>query len=137
MLLWLGCVEEVETRHVRGAVEHMYRGIRRPWATLDDMEEMPSGLRNQLFSDIAAVAIDDIRRAAVSGEVEARADSHASWTRLRLDEQGWAELYGVLEHALRRALEIQDQSVARLEAASGDAETSAMLSIFFYEPPSH
>ena len=133
-LLRLGCIEEVETRHVRGAIEHLYRAIRRPWATLDDIRQLPANAKYKWFSDIAAVAFEDIR-AAVELEVLDRPDTHASWTRLRLDEQGWTEAYDVLKDALNRCLEIHEESVGRLEHDPTSRELRSMMSIFFYESP--
>ncbi|HEU4657838.1 MAG TPA: winged helix-turn-helix domain-containing protein [Capillimicrobium sp.] len=133
-LLRLGCIEKVETRHVRGAVEHLYRAVRRVVITLEEMHDMPLNARYSRFSDIAATAFEDIREAILGDFLSERPDMHASWTRLRLDEEGWKELYDVLLNALNRALEIQDESVSRIEAGElGGRELRSMLSIFHYE----
>jgi DNA-binding transcriptional ArsR family regulator len=137
-LLRLGAVEEVEARHVRGAIEHLYRAIRRPWATLDDAARLPANMRQQWFEDVAAMAFEDIRWAARSELFGDRPDQHASATRLRLDERGWREVYDVLDRALRRCVEIHEESVGRLEGGAAVArEMPAMLSIFFYDSPPH
>lgn len=134
-LLKLQCIEEVETRHVRGAIEHRYRAIRRPWATLDDFKEMPASARYQWFSDVAAVAIEDMHWVVQTDHLE-REDVHASWTRLRLDDQGWREVYDVLAQALKRCVEIHEESSKRFESGESEArEQRAMLSMFFYESP--
>lgn len=43
-LLDLGCIEEVETRPVRGALEHLYRAVRRP-LTYTDLRLDETGFR--------------------------------------------------------------------------------------------
>jgi DNA-binding transcriptional ArsR family regulator len=135
-LLRLGCIEEVENRHVRGAIEHLYRAKRRPWLTLDQLERMPSNTRHQWITDIAAEVFEDLRGVLRSDTFGERSDVHASWTRLRLDERGWKEVYDVLEQALTRCVEIHDECVARFERGEAEGrEQRAMMSLFFYESP--
>lgn len=132
----LGCVEEVETRHVRGAIEHLYRAVRRPWARFEQVKEMPTNARQQWFADIAAMAFADARWAVEADVLGERADNHASWTRLRLDPEGWQQVYDVLDEALQRCIEIHEESVERLDNGPANThETRAMLSMFFYESP--
>jgi DNA-binding transcriptional ArsR family regulator len=47
VLLELGTVELVRTRRVRGALEHHYRAIARPWLDLPQWSELAAPLRRQ------------------------------------------------------------------------------------------
>lgn len=135
-LLRLGCIEEVEIRHVRGAIEHLYRAVRRPWLSLEQLERMPTNTRQQWVTDIAAESFEDLRRALIADTFDNRVDVHASWTRLRLDEQGWKEVYRVLDEALKRCVEIHEEAAERLDSGEAESEeVRAMLSMFFYESP--
>jgi DNA-binding transcriptional ArsR family regulator len=80
-LLQLGCIEEVEYRHVRGAVEHRYRAIRRADAQLDDWADMPANARDDLAGKIARAAFNDLRAAQEEG---ARAEEGAHGRRAAL-----------------------------------------------------
>jgi DNA-binding transcriptional ArsR family regulator len=135
-LVRLGCIEEAETRAVRGALEHRYRALRRPMADLDELEAMPVNARHAWASDIAAVAFDDLREALKSDTFGERADIHVSWSRLVLDEQGWQDVHELLEQTLVRVLEHHAEAAARLaDGQSGGPEVRSMLSMFHYESP--
>jgi DNA-binding transcriptional ArsR family regulator len=135
-LLRLQCIEEVETRHVRGAIEHLYRATRRPSVTLEEWEAMPVNARHAWATDVANVAIGDLRNALRSERFGERAETHFTWTRLVLDEQGWRNVHGLLDKALEAVLKEQAESAARLaNGEAGGPEVRSMLSLFHYESP--
>jgi DNA-binding transcriptional ArsR family regulator len=133
-LIRLGCLEEVETRHVRGALEHRYRAQRRVMVGLEEWEAMPIFARHGWASQIANVAFEDLRDALQSELFDERTDIHVTWTRLVLDEQGWKDVYQLLDQTLARVLEHHAASAARL-AESGEPQLHSMFSMFHYESP--
>ena len=99
-LLELGCVELVSTAQRRGAIEHYYRAVVRPFFTDRDWKKLPQSGR-QAVSDVALQMIwEDVSSAIRGGTFEARADRHLSRSVLELDEAGWKELSELLGSTL-------------------------------------
>ncbi len=82
------------------------------------------------MQNLMADALDALQ----AGTLDAREDSHLSWTPMILDEEGWEELVKVGEEALIAALQVQAAAAARLGAAD-EAGFSASFTIMGYEAP--
>lgn len=133
-LLELGCIELVDTAQRRGAIEHYYRAITR--ARIDDsaFRKLPSSIRGELAAQMVNKAIADVSAAFKAGTITQRTDTHHSWTRLSLDEQGWRDMQAELDRVLDRVLEIQAESAGRVQKdGSGDAEVAATVVLLGYE----
>src|SRR5215208_348994 len=50
VLLDLGCIELVGTRQRRGALEHSYRAIARPWLDAEPWAQLPASFRRQTLA---------------------------------------------------------------------------------------
>ena len=119
-LLELGCVELVSTAQRRGAIEHYYRAIVRPFFTDRDWKKLPQSGR-QAVSDVALQMIwEDVSSAIRGGTFEARADRHLSRSVLELDEEGWKELSELLGSTLEETEKIEKRSAERLKANEGN-----------------
>ena len=119
-LLELGCVELVSTAQRRGAIEHYYRAIVRPFFTDRDWKKLPQSGR-QAVSDVALQMIwEDVSSAIRGGTFEARADRHLSRSVLELDEEGWKELSELLGSTLEETEKIERRSAERLKANEGN-----------------
>ena len=132
MLLDLDCVELVDTRQRRGAVEHFYRATRR--ALLDDeaWEKLPPSARTGIAVEIFKEAFGDVSAAIDAGRMAAIDDSvHLNFTKLELDEDGWAELHQILDDAMHRALDLQ---AAAMNKPAGERR-KARLFVAKYEAP--
>jgi DNA-binding transcriptional ArsR family regulator len=87
-LLDLGTIELVDTAQRRGAIEHYYRAIVRPFFSDRDWKRLPRPGR-QAISDVALQVIwEDVSAAMKAGTFEARPDRHLSHTDVVLDEKG-------------------------------------------------
>jgi DNA-binding transcriptional ArsR family regulator len=126
----LGTIELVRETPRRGAVEHHYRALSRAFLGDDDWAQLPLGIREQLSGTVLAKALDDLRRAATTGSLDARVDRHLTYTALALDEVAWEELGSLLNDVLSRALELQAESNGR---QAGKAEVAARLTMMLYE----
>jgi DNA-binding transcriptional ArsR family regulator len=122
----LGCIEVVRTEQRRGAVEHFYRAVRRPFLDDDEWAELPAvlrrGMARELFRRIFAEASE-------AGSVGGFDDPGAYIARVpfQLDERGWRELSDLLTGTLRRAEAIERRSRARNANGRG-GETSVTAS---------
>ena len=113
MLHDLGCIELVETEPRRGALEHYYRAIVRPFFGERDWKRLPKNARGSISDAVLQLVWDDAAEAIKSGLFDEREDRHLSRSVLVVDEQGWEELHDVLAETLDRAMQIQADSAAR------------------------
>jgi DNA-binding transcriptional ArsR family regulator len=134
-LLDLGCIELVDTAQRRGAIEHYYKALVRPFFSDRDWKRLPKSGRQSISDSALQIIWEDVSNAIRAGTFEARADRHLSHSPMTLDSEGWRELAKVLEGALVEAERIQSRSAARLDE-SGDAGIPARVVIMQFESPS-
>jgi DNA-binding transcriptional ArsR family regulator len=128
----LGCVELVRTAQRRGAIEHYYRALKRPFFSDRDWKRLPRSAR-QAMSDVALQMIwEDVSTAIEQDTFEGRPDRYLTRSPLMLDEQGWGELNDVLGGALEQAERIGSQSAKRL-AKVEDAGIPTRLVLMHFE----
>jgi DNA-binding transcriptional ArsR family regulator len=123
VLAQLGCIELVSTTQRRGALEHYYRAIMRPYFDDAAWAQIPVSTRRALFDQDLEHLWGDVVEAARDGGFD-HPRAHVSWTALDLDEQGLNDLADVLGSALERALEIQAESAGRRIELGDDAGTA-------------
>jgi len=118
VLAQLGCIELVSTTQRRGALEHHYRAVMRPYFDDAAWAQIPLSTRRSLFdADLDRLWTEAVEAAKAGGFDHARAQ--ASWTAVDLDEQGFEELADLIGSVAERALEIQAQAAKRLEKNDG------------------
>ena len=133
-LLELGCIELVDTAQRRGAIEHYYRAVVRPFFTDRDWKRLPLSGRQTISDTVLKVVWEDVSDAIEAGTFEARADRHLTHSPMTLDEEGWTELAELISTTLAQADKIEAKSTARLKA-SGDPEIPARLIMMQFESP--
>jgi hypothetical protein len=135
MLHDLGCIELVQTEPRRGALEHYYRAVMRPFFSDRDWKRLPKNARNSVSDAILQLVWDDAAASIKDGSFEERGDHHLSRTVLPVDEQGWQDLHELLDQTLERALDIQAESASRAAKNGGETEC-ANLVMFTHPTPS-
>ena len=131
VLLSLGCFELVRTAQRRGAIEHFYRAVMRPFFSDADWEQLPTSARHSISDVVLQLVWDDAARALRTGTFDEREDRHLTRTPLRLDETGWEELHGLLADLQERAVDIQAESAERLEKNGDDGFWSRLVLMHF------
>jgi DNA-binding transcriptional ArsR family regulator len=132
----LDCIELVRTTPRRGAIEHHYRALTRPFLDDADWRSLPPSARKAVSNTVLSKAIADVRDAVAAGTFDDRPDRHLSYTALMLDEQAWTELGSRLDDLLNWAIEAQAASSGRLQdEESGGVEVRARLSLLAYSAP--
>ena len=138
ILLQYDAIELVETRPVRGALEHVYRAIERPFLNDAQWAKLPLAVRRDLFNNALNGAWEHLVAAARAGGLD-DARTHVSWTKLDLDQQAYDELSDMLNKVLDRAMELHAETAGRSTEGKGEPgelhETE--LAIFHYHraPP--
>jgi DNA-binding transcriptional ArsR family regulator len=130
----LGCIELVRTAQRRGAIEHYYRALQRPFFSDRDWKRLPRSAR-QAVADMGLQMIwEEVSDAIAEGTFESRADRHLSRAPLVLDEQGWSEVTELLAKTLSEAEDIAAKSAKRL-AKSDATEIPSRLVMMHFETP--
>jgi len=136
LLADLGYIELVETVPRRGAVEHYYRALKRPWFKAKDWEKLPLSARRSVSDAVLTQIWKEVGKAAEDGLFDARTDRHLSRTTLVLDDEGWEEVGEVLNEALERVLQVQTKAAARLADGNREsASSSSAVVLMHYETP--
>jgi DNA-binding transcriptional ArsR family regulator len=121
ILLENDAIELVDTRPVRGAIEHFYRGTMRPFFDDTHWAQLPLAMRRTVFGGLLEETGEHISAAGMANGFD-RAETHVSWTPLQLDEQGWHEMAELLVGVLGEAARIEAESLTRLAEAGDSTE---------------
>jgi DNA-binding transcriptional ArsR family regulator len=133
-LLELGCIELVSTAQRRGAIEHYYRALTRPFFSDRDWKRLPRSGR-QAVSDLTLQMIwEETGSALKKGTFESRSDRHLSRSPLTLDEEGWGELNDLLAKVLTQSEAIAAKSAKRLAKSEGEAIPTMLVMMNFEMP---
>jgi DNA-binding transcriptional ArsR family regulator len=137
MLHDLGCIELVETEPRRGALEHYYRAIVRPFFADRDWKKLPKNTRGSISDMTLGLVWDDTAEAIKSGIFDERDDRHLSRSVLCMDEQGWEDMNDLLSETLDRAMQIQADSAGRVaKGGEGDTFSATVVMMSFLTPKS-
>lgn len=113
MLVDLGCIELVSTTPRRGALEHHYKAVVRPFFDDKAYSTFPSSTTRALRSDALQDIWTDVSGAAAAGTLDDQR-THIARHALTLDEQGAGEISALLAETADRIQEIRKASAARL-----------------------
>ena len=135
MLHDLGCIELVETEPRRGALEHYYRAVVRPFFGERDWKRLPKNARGSISDAVLQLVWDDASEAIKGGLFDEREDRHLSRSVLSIDEQGWNDLHDLLAQTLDSAMQIQSDSASRA-SKNGDETFNINVVIMSHPTPS-
>lgn len=134
MLHDLGTIELVETEPRRGALEHYYRAVVRPFFGERDWKRLPKNARGSISDAVLQLVWDDAAEAIKSGLFDEREDRHLSRTVLCVDDEGWEEINDLLSETLDRAMQIQADSAGRVAKGEGEGDTSPATVVMMSYP---
>jgi DNA-binding transcriptional ArsR family regulator len=127
----LGCIELVSTAQRRGAIEHYYRALARPFFSDRDWKRLPRSGRQAVSDVILQMVWRDASDAIRTGTFENRPDRHLSRTPLMLDDQGWAEVNGLLSEVHGKAEAIATKSSKRLAKSESPGIPTRLVMMHF------
>jgi DNA-binding transcriptional ArsR family regulator len=134
-LLDLGCIELVDTAQRRGAIEHYYRAVVRPFFSDRDWKRVPRSGRQAISDSILKILWDDVSRSMSAGTFESRADRHLAHSQMLLDEEGWDEMTAYLNEVRAQVERISADSKARLKKGSDGAAIPTTFALLHFESP--
>jgi DNA-binding transcriptional ArsR family regulator len=130
----LECIELVRTAQRRGAIEHYYRAIVRPFFSDRDWKRLPASARQAIADGALQMVWRDVSDSIRGGTFEARSDRHLSRTPLQLDQQGWEQLNKALVALRAEADRIAQQSAKRLEKSEEPGLATRLVLMHFEAP---
>ncbi|HEY5941607.1 MAG TPA: helix-turn-helix domain-containing protein [Solirubrobacterales bacterium] len=125
-------IELVNTRQVRGATEHFYRGTVKPYLSEDFWEQLPEDTRSGISVTGLDVLNQAIKQAFEQKTFDARVDRHLSNLSLSLDEKGWEDAGALLAACLKGLIQVGAEAASR----NGDAGFRATFGLMGFESPS-
>jgi DNA-binding transcriptional ArsR family regulator len=131
----LGFVELVSTTPRRGAIEHHYRAVRRPYFSDQDYASLPANARAAITGTALEAMFTHAASAHEAGVFDENADhiNHVSTSDFVLDKAAWDELSGMMKDLLERAMDLQAQAAERIQG--GEEEIRTRLSMLLYPSP--
>jgi DNA-binding transcriptional ArsR family regulator len=130
----LNLIELVDERPVRGAVEHFYRAVVRPFVTEEEFAEQPVEQREIYTRHILQLHISDIAQALDERTFDQRANRWLIRTPLVVDEEGFAELAALHAEVYERTMDIRARSDER-RTGTDDEGIQTMSTNMFFEMP--
>jgi DNA-binding transcriptional ArsR family regulator len=134
-LLDLGCIELVDTAQRRGAIEHYYRAVVRPFFSDSDWKRIPRSGRQAISDSILQIIWEDLSDSIKAGTFEGRTDRHLTHSRMLLDEEGWSELTKYLSGVLAEVEKIESRSKTRLKKSADGAAIPTTFALMHFESP--
>jgi len=123
-LLRAGCVEVVQRRVRRGAVENVYRGVARAWFDTEDWKALDPGRREEISGVVLQGLMARAESAVLEGTFDARDDRWLAWVQVALDEQGWDELGELCRQMMEGVERVRRTTEERLGRAGGPVHTA-------------
>lgn len=131
----LGLIELVDERPVRGAVEHFYRAITRPFVTEEEFAEQPVEQREIYTRRILQMHITDISRAMDEHTFDGRPNRWLIRTPMVVDDEGFDELAALHAEIYERTMDIQARSDERRTGTDDEGIRTMSTNMFFEMPP--
>jgi DNA-binding transcriptional ArsR family regulator len=132
----LGCIEEVDTRPVRGAVEHRFRAIKRVLFDGSSWEDLPPSLKAQVSGRTLTDFLEAVAAAMSAGTFDSSDERVAVWFQRPLDRQGWEEAVEAHWELIHKMGTIFKDAQLRLaEAGEPEEELRATYGLFLFESP--
>jgi DNA-binding transcriptional ArsR family regulator len=125
-----GAIELVRTEPRRGAVEHFYRALVRPWFSDADWTRLAPTLRGTIHDQNLLSVWNDVSAAAPAGGFEHEFATVAfAW--FELDDRAIEELSGECHRLFERAFELQAEAAERKAAGAKTLPTE--LAVLHFE----
>jgi DNA-binding transcriptional ArsR family regulator len=131
VLLEMEKIELVDTRPVRGATEHFYRAVERPWVNLAEWEKLSQAERNEFAMHVSQLGFTDAAAALSTGKFSSRTDNVMSRYPFKIDEEGWKELFKIHDDVMYRVAEVELKSDERRKESGEPAIDGESFVLFF------
>jgi hypothetical protein len=133
----MGFVEAIGTEKRRGMPTTIYRAVMRPVFSSEEWDKLSQDERERYVLWAQQLVLRDIAVAWRARTFQARAESHASRSPLRVDELGWLKISKGLDDLLALTREAEVESVKRASEAGGESKLiNIRVAMLSFEMPS-
>jgi Helix-turn-helix domain len=131
-----GCIEEVETRPVRGALEHFYQATKRVLFDGKAWADLPPSIKAQASGQTVGDFLEAVAAAMLGETFDSSDERVAVWMQRRLDEQGWVDAVAAHWELIHKMEDIFKESALRLsEAGESEGGMLGTYGLFLFESP--
>lgn len=132
---WLRCIRnEGPGGSRRGATEHFYRATELAVFDNETWALVPYSMRVAISWRTFKQLAERVREALKAGTLDARADSHLSWTTVILDQIGWERVLAAIDAFFESIFEEQDDAKLRI-SHSEEKPMLATVALAAFESP--
>lgn len=117
-----GLIEEVDSRPVRGAVEHFFRAVQTVELTDAEEQTLPTDQRRQLAETILSFFNVDAVQSIDADLLFQRTDHFLTRFAYNIDEQGWEDTRDAYRECFEKVKRIEKETSARLEQKKDGGE---------------
>jgi DNA-binding transcriptional ArsR family regulator len=128
----LGLIKLVKKTPKRGVIEHYYSAKPRATVTDEAWAETPDIVKEALAVSATKRGAEGVVRAAGAGGFN-RHNAHFTDQTRKLDERGWDDAANLLHKMYDELDRIEEESIERLESATGSKPIAAGLLIGLFE----
>lgn len=126
-----GCIEFVGTEQRRGATEHFYRAIARPFISDEEARELPAETKREFAALILQAIMAEGLASLRAGKMDADEDIWMSWRSVNLDPQGRREVADEQAASYARIEEIEAKCAARLTESDETGASTVVAAMGF------
>jgi DNA-binding transcriptional ArsR family regulator len=126
-----GCIEFVGTAQRRGATEHFYRAVERPFISDEEARELPPETKREFAALILQAIMAEGLSALGHAKMDADDDIWLSWRSLNLDAEGRQEVAAVQAETYARIEEIEARSAGRLLETGAEGKSTVVAGMAF------
>jgi hypothetical protein len=109
----MGVIELAGTRPVRGATQHFYRAVRRPYLGNEEVAELDAAEATASAMNILRIEFADAAGSLEAGKLVARPEHYVFRMPANLDEEGWREFHAIFAETADRLYEAEARCVER------------------------
>jgi DNA-binding transcriptional ArsR family regulator len=123
----LGVIELAGTRPVRGATQHFYRAVRRPYLSNAEVAELGHEDTVASATNILRIEFADAAAALEADKLVERPEHYLFRMPANLDEEGWQEFHAIFAEAAERLYEAEARSVERRSKNGEESESVSVV----------
>jgi DNA-binding transcriptional ArsR family regulator len=128
------CVRVCGERPRRGAVEHFYENTKHALFSEEEFSALPTSVKSGISASTLSTFMDQAAEALLTNTLDSRDDRHLTWQRLKLDEEGFANVMARMQ-ALFQCLPVEQMAARERMKRSGEQPLNTTVALFGFESP--
>jgi DNA-binding transcriptional ArsR family regulator len=134
ILIKCDCIRICGERPRRGAVEHFYEHTRHALFSEEEFSRLPTSIKSGFSASILSTFMDQAAEALLTDTLDSHDTRHLTWQRLKLDEEGFANVMARMEEMFRW-LPIEQMAAKERMKMSGETPLNTTVALFGFECP--